>query len=265
MDGLRSKVAGYIKRYRRVSPLAGEARDAAPALDAAEFATKFLDWTPDEKQALVLKSTARRVVLNCSRQWGKTTVAATKIVHLAVTSPGTLALVVCENLGLTAEFFQKIDGFLNLLKLNFKGEPGKRIGRRLENGSRIVGIAAREGAVRGYTADFVFLDEAARIEDDVLDAFAPTTVIRNGNSWMASTPKGRRGRFFETWAYGKDGADLLKVCAPASECQRIPASFIEQMREEKGEDYVRQEFECEFIETGTNLMGLDQVDRLVRI
>ena len=57
--------------------------------------------------------------------------------------------------------------------------------RRLPNGSRIVGIAAREAAVRGYTADFVFLDEAARIPDEVIDAFAPVIAVRNGDWWMA--------------------------------------------------------------------------------
>ena len=154
----------------------------------------LLNWAPDAKQALVLSSNARRVILNCSRQWGKSTVAATKIVHVVVTRPMSTALIVCENLAQTGEVFQKIDVFLNELGIVAKGEAGKRMARRLvENGSRIVGIAAREAAVRGYTADFVFLDEAARIEDCVIDAFAPVIAVRNGDWWMASTPRGKRG------------------------------------------------------------------------
>ena len=69
--------------------------------DAVVFARELLHWEPDAKQALVLSSTARRVILNCSRQWGKTTVAATKMVHVAVTRPGRTALIVCENLAQT--------------------------------------------------------------------------------------------------------------------------------------------------------------------
>ncbi|HEY3744591.1 MAG TPA: terminase family protein [Bryobacteraceae bacterium] len=232
------------------------------AANAGTFAVELLGWTPDPKQMLVLESTARRVVLNCSRQWGKTTVTATKVVHLAVTRPGMGALIVCENLGQTGEFFAKIDAFLGRLGIGVRGEPGKRMGRRLGNGSRIVGIAAREAAVRGYTADFVFLDEAARIPDEVIDAFAPVIAVRKGDWWMASTPRGKRGRFWEAWAYG-EGADLLKVSAKGSECSRIGPEFIERMRLEKGDAYVRQEFECEFVENGVHLLDLDSVDGLV--
>jgi hypothetical protein len=227
--------------------------------DAVVFARELLHWEPDAKQALVLSSTARRVILNCSRQWGKTTVAATKVVHLAVTRPGRTALIVCENMSQTGEFFQKIDRFLAVLGIPAKGEAGKKIARRLPNGSRIVGIAAREAAVRGYTADFVFLDEAARISDEVIDAFAPVIAVRKGDWWMASTPHGKRGRFWEIWTYG-DGADLLKVSAPASENPRIDPAFVEALRRDKGAQYVAQEFECQFEENGTFLLSGDDVD-----
>jgi len=229
------------------------------AVDAVVFARDLLQWEPDEKQAMVLSSTARRVILNCSRQWGKTTVAATKVVHMAVTRPGKTALIVCENMSQTGEFFQKIDRFLGMLGVTAKGEAGKRMVRRLPNGSRIVGIAAREAAVRGYTADFVFLDEAARISDDVIDAFAPVIAVRKGDWWMASTPHGKRGRFWEIWTYG-EGADLLKVSAPASENPRIDPAFVEGLRREKGAQYIRQEFECQFEENGTFLLSGDDVD-----
>src|SRR5882757_194504 len=110
----------------------------------------------------------------------------------------------------TGEFFQKLDRFLGVLGIKAKGEAGKPMARCLPNGSRIVGIVAREAAVRGYTADFIFLDEAARMSDEVIDAFAPVIAVRKGDWWMASTPHGKRGRFWEIWTYG-EGADLLKV------------------------------------------------------
>ena len=245
----------------------GEDRVVSPrytkyALDAVGFARDLLGWNPDEKQAMVLSTNARRVILNCARQWGKTTVAATKIVHMTVMRPRVVVLIVSENLSQTGELFRKIEDFLAVLGLKTKGEPGKRLGRRLENGSRIIGIAAREAAGRGYTADLVFLDEAARIADEVIDAFKPTIGVKGGDWWMASTPRGRRGRFFELWTYG-EGSDLLKVCAPASENPRLDPKFVEQCRKEYGEDYVRQEFGCEFVESGTYLMSLDQIDGLI--
>jgi len=39
---------------------------------------------PDPKQALVLTSASKRGMLNCARQWGKSTITAAKAVHEAV-------------------------------------------------------------------------------------------------------------------------------------------------------------------------------------
>jgi hypothetical protein len=164
-------------------------------LNPLQFARERLGFRPEPKQAEILATQARRVVLNCARQFGKTTVVAAKAVHLAVTRPGWVILVLSENLSQTAEFFMRVDLFLSRLDIRAKSESKKAIGRRLPNGSRIIGIASREQAVRGYTANFVFIDEASRIDDEVIDAVAPAMAIRNGDLWMASTPRGKRGGF----------------------------------------------------------------------
>src|SRR5689334_3984917 len=51
-------------------------RSAPRVMDAGEFARVRLGIEPDETQMEVLQSGAQRVILNCSRQWGKSTVAA---------------------------------------------------------------------------------------------------------------------------------------------------------------------------------------------
>ena len=61
--------------------------------NAVEFAQRRLEFEPDELQAQVLMSDSKRGILNCSRQWGKSTVAAAKAVHRAWTRPGCLVLV----------------------------------------------------------------------------------------------------------------------------------------------------------------------------
>jgi hypothetical protein len=57
------------------------AKRAVP--DAVEFARTRLGIEPDERQAEVLRSEAKRGMLNCTRQWGKSTIAAAKAVHRA--------------------------------------------------------------------------------------------------------------------------------------------------------------------------------------
>ncbi len=53
---------------------------------AVEFARLRLAFIPDAVQTAVLQSTAKRRILNCSRQRGKSTVVAAKAVHRAYAS-----------------------------------------------------------------------------------------------------------------------------------------------------------------------------------
>src|SRR5438876_220735 len=62
--------------------------------DTAEWVKKMLQFVPDEAQRRVLTSPRRRGILNCTRQWGKSTTAAAKAVHEAYTRAGSVTLVV---------------------------------------------------------------------------------------------------------------------------------------------------------------------------
>src|SRR5437868_130999 len=79
-------------------------REKAPAPDALEFARKRLGMEPFEKQAEFLRSEAKRGILNCSRQWGKSTMAAAKAVHRAYTRPKSLVLVASPTYRQSGEF-----------------------------------------------------------------------------------------------------------------------------------------------------------------
>jgi hypothetical protein len=70
------------------------ARDLALALDPVLLARRA-GIDPDPWQAEVLRSTAPRRLLNCSRQSGKSTVAAVRAVHVALYEPGSLVLLLC--------------------------------------------------------------------------------------------------------------------------------------------------------------------------
>src|SRR5439155_11800626 len=62
--------------------------------DAAEWAEQKLGFELDGTQARALRSESKRVILNCTRQWGKSTVTAAKAVYEALTQPESLILVV---------------------------------------------------------------------------------------------------------------------------------------------------------------------------
>ncbi len=81
--------------------------ERAPETDAAEFARSRLGIDLEPRQAELLRERGHRVILNCSRQWGKSTLAAAKAVHRAYTVPGSLILVASPGKRQSAEFVRK--------------------------------------------------------------------------------------------------------------------------------------------------------------
>ena len=66
----------------------------AGPLDAAEWVREHLGFEPDRGQTAMLGSASKRGLLNCTRQWGKSTITAAKAVARAQEREGSLTLVV---------------------------------------------------------------------------------------------------------------------------------------------------------------------------
>ena len=128
------------------------ARAKTAIAGAAEFARTRLGFAPDELQASVLESQAKRGILNCSRQWGKSTVAAAKAVHRAFTRPGCLVLVASPGERQSAEFLRKASEMVQRAGVAPRGDGDNPISLLLPNRSRIVGLPGSEATVRGFSA-----------------------------------------------------------------------------------------------------------------
>ena len=82
------------------------------AFDGVDFARRRLGFDPDAKQSLMLGKRIRRGLLNCSRQWGKSTVAAAKAVHQAESTPQSLVVVLSPGARQSAELLRKAGVFV---------------------------------------------------------------------------------------------------------------------------------------------------------
>src|SRR5689334_21304993 len=91
------------------------------ALDVVEWARVKLGFAADQSQARVLRSAGRRGILNCTRQWGKSTVTAAMAVHHAMTRAGSLSLVVSPSARQSGELLRKAGGFASKLGVRPKG------------------------------------------------------------------------------------------------------------------------------------------------
>jgi hypothetical protein len=234
--------------------------EEAENLDAAQFAERRLGFVPDDRQRAVLLSKTKRGMLNCSRQWGKSTVAAAMAVHRAYTRAGSLVLVASPTERQSAEFLRKAAGMLLQLGIAPRGDGDNAISLALPNGSRLVGLPGVEGTVRGFSAvSLLLVDEAARVTDAMYKALRPMLAVGRGDLWLMSTPWGRRGFFYDNWAHG--GEEWARVSVPATECPRIDAAFLEEERAQMGNSWFRQEYMCEFMDGGAGVFDLDLVEQ----
>jgi hypothetical protein len=231
--------------------------------DAAEFARKQLGFEPDERQAEVLRSDAKRGILNCTRQWGKSTIAAAKAVHRGVTREKSLVLVASPTDRQSAELIRKAAEMTARLGIAPRGDGDNKTSLLFPNGSRIVGLPGMEATVRGFSAvSLLLIDEASRVEDAMYKALRPMLAVGQGDLWMMSTPFGRRGFFYECWEHDAED-EWRRIRVPAPECGRISAEFLEEERRAMGPEWFAQEYLTEFIDNGTAAFGRDAVERAV--
>jgi len=242
----------------------GVKRPAKPdVVDAVEFARKQLRFEPDDRQIEVLRSHSKRGILNCTRQWGKSTIAAAKAVHRAVTREKSLVLVASPTDRQSAELIRKASEMVATLGITPRGDGDNQTSLLFPNGSRIVGLPGMEATVRGFSAvSLLLIDEASRVDDAMYKALRPMLAVGQGDLWLMSTPCGKRGFFYECWEH--DAADeWFRVSVRATECARISAEFLEGERRAVGAQWFAQEYMGEFVDNGMEVFGRDLVERAV--
>lgn len=229
-------------------------------MNALRFVRERLGFEPDAKQAAVMSGSIRRGLLNCTRQWGKSTVAAAMAVHRAWSWEEGLVIVVSPSARQTGEFLRKASGFARKLGIRPRGDGDNEVSLLFPNGSRVVGLPGSESTVRGFSAvSLLVIDEAARVSDQLYKAVRPFLAVKNGDLWLMSTPFGKRGFFYEAWANG--GARWQRFTTTATECPRIGCEFLEEERAAMGEQWFRQEYLCEFVDASASLFDREVIER----
>jgi len=245
------------QKRRKFKP--GNVKSTPVPEDAVAWVQRTLDFSPDAQQQAVLSTDIRRGILNCTRQWGKSTIAAAKAVHHAVHEAGTLTVAVSPCLRQSGELVRKAEGFVRKLGIKVKGDGTNEISIELPNGSRIIGLPGNEATNRGYSAvSLLLVDEAARVSDDLYKSIRPMLAVTDGALWLMSTPCGKRGFFYDEWSNG--GPEWRRFRIPAPECSRISPRFLEQERVAMGDRHFRQEYLCEFVETNSGVFDRDLVE-----
>jgi len=226
--------------------------------DPADFA-RVAGLDPDPWQLRLLHSDAPRVLLNCSRQSGKSTMAAILALHRALSRPASLILILAPAERQAKELFSKVAEFYRALGHPIPAESYRKLGVELVNRSRIEALPGTEKTVRGFSgADLLIVDEAARVDDGLYYAVRPMLAVSGGRLLMMSTPFGKRGVFYKEWSEGM-GWERYEV--PALECPRIPDVFLDEERLALGPWWYAQEYECRFMDVNDQVFPTEAVDR----
>src|SRR5882672_8324134 len=96
-------------------------------IDPVRFAEHKLNFHPDPIQSKMLRIPAHRLIINCTRQWGKSTVTAIKAIHRALYMPESLILFVSPSGRQSGEFLQKLKTFMRRLNIKPKTDGNNEI------------------------------------------------------------------------------------------------------------------------------------------
>lgn len=170
----------------------------------------FIGFKPYNHQRAVIneikdaKGTGKCVVCKSSRQKGKSFMIANLLLYYAINFEKT------KNYCLSPSFKQAKNIYQTIVDAIWKSGVIKSKNKTdliitLINGSTInFKSAEQREQLRGYTADFLCIDEAAYISDQVFYLVLPWVDAKKAPLLMVSTPFIKQGFFYKYYCYGLD-------------------------------------------------------------
>src|SRR5262245_8319837 len=212
---------------------------------------------PDPWQVTVARSRSPRILLNCSRQSGKTSLTAALALATAFREPRTLTLILSPSLRQSSESFRKVLDHYRACATPIPTSAESALRLELTNGSRIVSLPGTEGTVRGFSkVRLLIVDEAARVEDALYYSIRPMLSISQGRLIALSTPFGKRGWFYQEWTEG-EGWERVEVTG--EQCPRISQAFLAEEKRTLPPLWYQSEYMCQFVDTIDQLFRYEDV------
>jgi hypothetical protein len=238
--------------------------------DPVAFA-EFLGFTPDDWQEEILNSSAPRKLMLCGRQTGKTSVAALLAIHKALVMPNSTTLMVAPSERQAKLAFSRASAFYREAGAPVPLRSDRRTGMELANGSVIEALPALERTIRGFSVDLLIIDEAAAVPDQDYFALLPSLIATRGEQLLLSTPRGKRGFFYDLWSSPVSEGDgehnhvprWFKKSVRSDEVDRIRPEDLELFKQAMPEEWFRQEFLCEFLDAEGSLFAVDDIEAAI--
>jgi len=229
--------------------------DLAHSLDPVLWSKEVLGFHPDPWQASLLRSRSRKIILNCSRQSGKSTVCAALGLHQSIYRRPSFGLVIAPTQDQSSELMLKFDEFRGAVELPSDYlSTDTKLAVRFANGNRFIARPGSEKSARSFSAVTLLLeDEAARVADALYNSVRPMLAVSNGRHVLMSTPFGKQNHFFKIWDQERDLWQWFEI--PAEMCPRITKEFLEE--EQRTNPWFEQEYHCVFMDSEGSIFSSD--------
>jgi hypothetical protein len=235
--------------------------------DRVAFA-RTAGFDPEPWQERVLCSESPRILLNCSRQSGKSSTVSLIACHTALYVPNSTTLIVSYALRQSVELFRKVVSRGTVVQYMPTMVVGStQTSFEFDNGSRVVALPGSEASIRSFSNVHTLLfDEASHVPNETYEAARPVVAAVGGGRIIAlSTPWGKRGWWWEAWRdTSPDAEPWERYKVPATECPHILPSFLAQERRRMGSFWYDQEYGTEFLDADSSALRSEDVDRAIQ-
>jgi hypothetical protein len=204
----------------------------------------------------------RFTVIKTCRQAGKTTTAAAVILWHAIFNDSYTIAILANKLSTAREILSRVQrGYENLPKWLQQGVvTWNKTNIELENGSQIIAASTASSAIRGFSINFLYLDEFAfvprNIQDDFFTSVYPTIISgTNTKVVITSTPNGF-DLFYKIWINSVEGRnEYANFSVSWWDVPGRDDEWREKTIANTSEDQFRQEFEAEFLGSANTLIS----------
>lgn len=217
---------------------------------------RSLGYEPHAGQLEVHRCRAKRRVVACGTRWGKSTLGVYEaIAELLQPREHALGWIVAPTYELTSRIFARVVEVLHE-KLKHRIRAYSLRGHWISVINLGGGVselraktADRPSGLLGEALDFVIIDEATTVRDEVFDDhIAPRLVDRKGRALLLSTPGGPNW-FYKEFRRGQHGKDseYASFAKPTWTNPHVPAEAIEAERKRLGGELFMQQYGAEFL------------------
>ena len=168
-------------------------------------------FTPYAHQRAVIdelrdaKGTGKRVVTVSSRQKGKTFMIANLLLYYALNNAKQKCFCVSPTLKQSKSIYSTIYDAVERSNIIKKANAADYEIKFINGSTIYFKSAEQKEALRGYTADFLCIDECCFITDEVFYIIAPWVDAKKAPVLMVSTPFVKEGFFWQFFNYGLEG------------------------------------------------------------